>query len=75
MGSNITAPRAVYNTYWDEVCPPERRTHWRVSEIHAKHGIGRDSDGLEILDLWTKILSESQDHCIDVNNGHVFDYE
>ncbi|KAG8856913.1 hypothetical protein FRB96_006176 [Tulasnella sp. 330] len=75
MGPNITTPRAVYNTYWDQVCPPERRTHLRVNEIHEKHGIGKDSEGVEILNLWAKILSESQDPCIDVNDGHVFDYD
>ncbi|KAG9021018.1 hypothetical protein FRB95_003066, partial [Tulasnella sp. JGI-2019a] len=75
MGPNITVPRAVYNTYWDEVCPPKKRKLLRVNEIHEQNGIGKDSEARDILNLWVKILSESQDSCIDVNDGHVFDYD
>ncbi|KAG8931077.1 hypothetical protein FRC02_003252 [Tulasnella sp. 418] len=74
MGPDVSAPRAVYEEYWEQVCPPERRTHLKVSQVHQELGLDNGSEGSDIMGGWVDKISKMPDNCIEIDDAHIFDY-
>ncbi|KAG9018296.1 hypothetical protein FRB90_011626 [Tulasnella sp. 427] len=73
------APRAVSYDWYDEVCPPERRTYLDAGEFRKRVGVvemdkGPASSTKEILELFSRELLKVNETCVSFTGDHVFTF-
>jgi len=62
-GPGDNAPRAISSKWWEVVCPLERRRIINTRDIKPKVW---DIVGTEIFAEWQRVLSESNDSCVEI---------
>lgn len=65
-------PRAISQKWWETVCPLPRRKVLNADDIMKE--VGRESDGIRMLEEWTKLLKEIPDSCVEIVGTQVFDF-
>ncbi|CAE6441273.1 unnamed protein product [Rhizoctonia solani] len=65
-------PRAISDQWWSIVCPLSKRTVIKADEIMEQ--IGKDLDGIEMLNRWTSLLKEIPGKCVEIIGTQVFDF-
>jgi len=65
-------PRAISQKWWETVCPFSRRKVINADDIMKQ--IGKDSDGLRMLEEWVKLLDGIPDSCVEIVGTQVFDF-
>ncbi|CUA66639.1 hypothetical protein RSOLAG22IIIB_00080 [Rhizoctonia solani] len=66
------SPRAVSETWYDTICPPEARVTLDTAEVA---GHIKDSDAKTLIDFWSQKLRDMDDRCVEVNGKEqVFHY-
>ncbi|KAF8609024.1 hypothetical protein BDV93DRAFT_486502 [Ceratobasidium sp. AG-I] len=71
-GAGNRHPRAISQKWWETVCPLARRKVLNADDIMKE--IGKDSDGLKMLEEWANLLRGIPDSCVEIVGTQVFDF-
>ncbi|KAL0953022.1 hypothetical protein HGRIS_007225 [Hohenbuehelia grisea] len=63
-GGPMEGREAVSATFWEEVCPPQRRHTLSPREAP------KDADGSSVIRWWTEKLSDSREACLQIGSSN-----
>ncbi|KAF8595319.1 hypothetical protein BDV93DRAFT_501348 [Ceratobasidium sp. AG-I] len=69
---NDPHPRAITQAWWETVCPPPRRHVIDANQVMKE--IGQESDGIRMLNEWTKVVRDAPGSCVEITGTQVFDF-
>ena len=74
LGAGETAPRAISEKWWSQVCPPHKVVEVRMGEAVSELELEGELDGEKRMTKWARKLREMDAPCVSIVGGMPFDY-